>query len=482
MKKIYTVLSILLVTFILIGCSGKKEGVTIFVYGQTHERGIYQKIIEKFTEETGIKVDAQLVNADGYQSTLSASLGTKNAPDVFYVNPSDIGTLANNRVILDLIPYLEAEIEADGFDYNQFMEETLKYYKYDVSTKKRGEGDSLWAIPKDTSSYPLAYNRLIVNRAVENGRWELETKKGIWADREGGMPLPWEADPLEEGNTQIVYTWEEFTNACRALAFTEDNTTFFGTALLDTWAMHSWIWSAGGDWLSADGKTVTVNTPEFINGFTEFIELMDYRGVSQTREQMGIKPHYDRWMSGEVGFFNVGVWDVAAFESVSKDILDYGLMPTPRLNREEGSTWFTYVGTLGYAVSAKSQVPEDAVKLALYMSLSDESYIRMTERQTIQLPNSKEKIAEYIADDKIKPENKQIFLEVIENGHGKLHPTAQAYNSLWYDAFIDELSRVWKVTDNDTKGEMTPAEYAAYIQPKMQELLNYALEDEEAGF
>jgi len=482
MKKIFSFLSVSLVVFILFGCSSKKDGVTIFVYGQTHERGIYQKIIEKFTEDTGIKVNAQLVNADGYQNTLSASLGTKNAPDVFYVNPADIGTFANNRVILDLIPYLEAEKESDGFDYNQFMEETLKYYKYDTTTKKRGEGDALWAIPKDTSSYPMAYNRLIVNRAVENGRWEAETKKGIWANRDGGMPLPWEADPTEEGNKQIVYTWEEFTNASRALSFTEDNTTFFGTALLDTWAMHSWIWAAGGDWLSPDGKTVTVNTPEFINGFNEFIELMDYRGVSQTREQMGIKPHYDRWMSGEVGFFNVGVWDVAAFEGVSKDILDYGLMPTPRLNREEGNTWYTYVGTLGYAVSSRSQVPDDAVKLALYMSLSDESYIRMTERQTIQLPNSKDKMTEYINNENIKPENKHIFLEVIENGHGKLHPTAQAYNSLWYDAFIDELSRVWKVTDSDTKGEMTPAEYAAYIQPKMQTLLNYALEDEEAGF
>lgn len=481
MKKLFTTIFTLFLGIALVACAKPREGVTIFVYGQAHERGIYQRIIDSFVEETGIKVNAELVNADGYQNTLSASLGTKNTPDVFYVNPADIGSFANNGVILDLIPYLEAEKNNEGFDYNQFMEETLKYYKYDTETKKRGEGDALWAIPKDTSSYPMAYNRLIVNRAVENGRWEQETKKGIWANREGGMPLPWEADPTEEGNTQIVYTWEEFTNASKAMSFKEDNTTYFGTALLDTWAMHSWIWAAGGDWLSADGKKVTVDTPEFIKGFNEFIELMDYRGVSQTREQMGIKPHYDRWMSGEVGFFNVGVWDVAAFEGVSKDILDYGLMPTPRMDREEGNTWHTYVGTLGYAVSSKSEVPEDAVKLALYMSLSEESYVRMTERQTIQLPNSKDKMQEYIDNESIKPENKQIFLEAIEGGHGRLHPTAAAYNSLWYDAFIDELSRVWKVTDSDDQGEMTPAEYVKYIQPKMQELLDYALEDEADG-
>ncbi|NLB84943.1 MAG: carbohydrate ABC transporter substrate-binding protein, partial [Acholeplasmataceae bacterium] len=63
MKKIYSILFLLLTAILLVGCFNKKEGVTIFIHGQTHERGIYQKIIDKFTEETGIKVNAELVNA-----------------------------------------------------------------------------------------------------------------------------------------------------------------------------------------------------------------------------------------------------------------------------------------------------------------------------------------------------------------------------------------------------------------------------------
>jgi len=479
MRKILAFILIGISCLLFIGCGDKNSGLTIYIYGQTHERSIYQKIIDKFTEETGIIVDAQLVNADGYAQTLSASLGTKNAPDVFYANPTNIGAYANNDVILDLKPYLEAERQNGGLDYTNFLDGVLEYYKYDKETKRRGEGDAIWAIPKDISSYPLAYNRLIIEKAVENGRWVAETKKGNWANREQGMPYPWENDPRT--GEQIVYTWEEFTNACRATKFTEDGMDYFGTALLDTWAMHSWIWAASGDWLSADGKTVTVNTPEFIEGFTEFIDLMDNRGISQTREQMGIKPHYDRWMAGQVAFFNVGVWDVAAFESVSKDVLDYGLMPTPKKNDDPNSDWYTYIGTLGYAVSSRSDCPEDAIKLALYMSLSDESYMRMTKAQTIQLPNNKTKLTEYINDNNIPPENKRIFLDVIQNGHGKLHPTAVAYNSVWYDTFIAELNRVWKATDADLSGEMSPAEYCAYIQPKMQEQLDIALQDESEG-
>lgn len=463
---------------ILSGCtSGRTDGVTIFIYGQAHERSIYSRIIENFTEETGIKVNAELVNTDGYAETLTASLGTKNAPDVFYSNPASIGRYAMNGVVLDLKPYLEQEAEV-GLDYMNFLDGVVDYYRYDVNSKQRGEGDAIWAIPKDVSSYPLGYNRVIINLSVELGLWETHTKKGAWADREGGMPLPWENDPRTD--QQIVYTFEEFTNACYATKFTHEETEYFGTALIDTWAMHSWIWAAGGDWLSPDGTEVTVNTPEFIAGFTEFIDLLDNRGISQTREQMGIKPHYDRWMEGQIAFFNVGVWDVAAFEGVSKELLDYGLMPTPRKDNNS-QNWYSYIGTLGYTVSSRTVVPQEAVKLALYMSLSAESYNRMTKYQTIQLPNNKEVIDEYLADETIRPENKKVFLDVIQNGHGKLHPTAMAYNSLWYDAFIAELSRVWKVTDDDVSGEMSPAEYAVYIEPIMQAQLDIALADEQAG-
>ena len=470
---------LLAIPILLTGCNKTQDdSVTIFIYGQAHERSIYSRIISKFTEETDIKVNAELVNTDGYAETLTASLGTKNAPDVFYSNPAAIGRYALNRVVLDLKPYLDVEADEGGLDYKNFLDGVIDNYRYDVTARQRGAGEAIWAIPKDVSSYPLGYNRNIINLSVELGHWQTFTKKGAWATREGGMPLPWENDPRT--NKQIVYTFEEFTDACRATKFSHNDIDYFGTALIDTWAMHSWIWAAGGNWLSADGKTVTVNTPEFIAGFTEFIDLMDNRGVSQTREQMGIRPHYDRWMDGQVAFFNVGVWDVAAFEGVSKELLDYGLMPTPRKDNTTND-WFTYIGTLGYAVSSRTKVAQSAVKLALYMSLSLESYNRMTKYQTIQLPNDKTRLPEYLADETIKPENKSVFLEVVQSGHGKLHPSAMAYSGLWYDTFIAELSRVWKVTDADPGGEMTPAEYAAYIQPKMQQQLDIALADELAG-
>ncbi len=43
------------------------------------------------------------------------------------------------------------------------------------------------------------------------------------------------------------------------------------------------------------------------------------------------------------------------------------------------------------------------------------------------------------------------------------------------------INSVWILTDDDPSGEMSPAQYAAYVQPIMQAQLNIALADEAAG-
>ena len=85
MKRVFGLLLVFVTCFLFSGCGKGNDKLTIFVWGQAHERAIYERIIEKFTEETGIEVDAQLVNQDGYAETLSAALGPE-CSDIFYAN------------------------------------------------------------------------------------------------------------------------------------------------------------------------------------------------------------------------------------------------------------------------------------------------------------------------------------------------------------------------------------------------------------
>lgn len=471
MKKKFACLLTVAMAFILsfsifAGCSRKNsDEISIFIYGQSHELTIYKALINKFTEETGIKVNPSLVPSDGYDEKLTSSIGTKNCPDVFYADPGAIASYANNGLIAELDDLLVAEKESGGFDYNDYIDGVLDYYKYDVNTHTRGEGGKMYAVLKDVSSYPMCYNKVVVQKAVDTGHWPTD------------LPLPWEMTD-KDGNA-IAYTWDQFEAACEACYFTDNGKKYFGTGLIDTYAMHSWIWTAGGDYLTADKQSVSVDETNFITGLQRFIDLMDQKGVSPNRLEMSDNSYYNRWLAGEIAFFNCGVWDVSAFEGVAKTTLDYYLMPAPC--KDADSNWYSYIGTLGYAISSRCTAPEKALKLAMYMGLSDEAYERMSKRQVIQLPNNKNKVEEFLNDPTVKaPQNRQLFYEVISGGHGKTYPTAFTYDSTWYDKFVDGLSDCWK-SDDSTAAKMTVAAYCASIQSNMQSELNIGINNELQG-
>lgn len=467
-KKLISVVTALLAFVmsltVFAGCGSKKdEKITIFIYGQSHELTIYKTLINKFSEETGIEVEPLLVPSDNYADKLTATISTKNCPDVFYADPGAIAGYANNGLIAELDDLLEAEKAGGGYDYNDYIDGVLDYYKYDVNNHKRGTG-STYAVPKDVSSYPMCYNKVVVDKAVAAGRWPAD------------VPLPW--DMKDGDGNAVAYTWEQFEKACEACYFTADSKKYFGTGLIDTYAMHSWIWTADGDYLNENKDAVTVNEPKFIEGLQRFIDLMDKKGVSPNRLEMSDNSYYNRWLAGEIAFFNCGVWDVGAFEGVSKSTLDYYLMPAPR--KDEQSEWYSYIGTLGYAVSSRCKNPEAALKLAMYMGLSDESYERMSKRQVIQLPNSKKKVEEFLSDATVKaPANRKLFYDVI-NGHGKTYPTAFTYDGTWYNLFIDGLSDCWKSDDN-TAAKKSVAAYCESVQAGMQSELQNGIDNEKQG-
>lgn len=470
MKKKWICLLSAVVAFVLslsvfAGCGKKSNAVTIFIYGQSHELTIYKTLIQKFEEETGIEVEESLVPSDGYADKLTASIGTKNCPDVFYADPGAIAGYVNNDLIMPLDDLLEAEKTGGGFDYTDYIDGVLDYYKYDAETHTRGAGGKTYAVPKDVSSYPMCYNKVVVQKAIDQQRWPT------------AIPKPWEMVD-GEGNA-IAYTWEQFEEVCKACSFTDGNKKYFGTGLIDTFAMHSWVWTSGADYLSADKKSVTVNETAFVTGLQRFIDLMDQLGVSPNRLEMSDNSYYNRWLAGEIAFFNCGVWDVGAFEGVAKTTLDYYLMPAPR--KDETSNWYSYIGTLGYAISSRCKAPESALKLAMYMGLSEESYQRMSKRQVIQLPNSKKKVAEFLADTSVKaPANRKLFYDVIDGGHGKTYPTAFTYDATWYNLFIDGLSDCWKA-DDSTAAKKTVAQYCQSVQADMQAELQNGIDKEQQG-
>lgn len=174
---------------------------------------------------------------------------------------------------------------------------------------------------------------------------------------------------------------------------------------------------------------------------------------------------YQRWLRGQLGFFPVGPWDLAAFDQQIK--FEYDLIPWPAGSTGKPATW---VGSLGIGVSSMTKHPKEAVELALYLSADPEGQKALVD-QRVQLPNSVKVAEEWAKDPSIKPANKQEFLDII-NDYGRSFPTEYTYNGEWYDEFYRNLQPV-------LDGKMSAEEYVKKAKPKMQKLLDQAIEQEK---
>ena len=173
---------------------------------------------------------------------------------------------------------------------------------------------------------------------------------------------------------------------------------------------------------------------------------------------------YQRWMKGEMAFFPVGPWDMSTFEKLP---FDYDLLPFPAGSTGKSATW---IGSLGIGVSAKTKHPEEAAALVNYLTASKEGMQQLVDAK-VQIPNLLDMADEWAKDTSTKPANKQEFIDIVED-YGRALPGNYTYNAEWYDLFFTDIQPV-------LDGKITAADYVKQQQPKMQKLLDKAVEQEK---
>ena len=490
----------------------ESKSISITLNCEGDVQAAYELLIEEFEAVYQANVDARFVSdSDVYWQQIDSGISAKNAPDVFYSDPSRVRQFANKNGALPLDNYLNYELDIlEGrvvvdnnyphIDYRDILPESLDYYKYNRETCKLGEG-TIYGIPKDASGYAMGYNKNVINKAVSMGRWPEGLNKPwnyIGADGTVYQTLE-DARASNQTYKQVEYTWAEFVSACQACQFVDETNNgkkYYGTGLLDEWSMHSWIWTAGGDYISEDGTTMTITDPKFIEGLQEFVNLHLIYDACQPYEDSLSSSHYDKWKAGQVAFFSVGNWDIGAYDGIEKSILDYDVMPVPK--KDENSTWYTYRGTLGFTVNKRTKSPTLATRLALWLSASgkveDESivygsdsdlsdglasgsYHWLTKIKKIQLPNKTEDLTTYLQDDTLRPENKQVFADVVLGTNGKLFPAARTYNDEWWTIFYGSIGKIW--AGENAEPEMTVEQYVNYINQSCQDALTKSIRAEQ---
>lgn len=456
MKKAVALASavVMTATTLLTGCGSDdasetkdgKKNLSVFIFANDHESVVYKDMIKQFEEDhkdTIGKVDIQITTQEEYSKTLTGMMTAKKLPDVFYVGPESVEQFVENGYIENLQPILEEKgINTDGL----VAQEALNSYRY--NGEKTGEGD-LYALPKDASVFAYAYNK------------DLFDKEGI--------PYP---DP------ENPYTYDEFVEVCKK--FTKDTDgdgeiDQWGCGMANAFMMQQYIWSNGATYLTDDYKKVNVDTPEFKEAFQKYVDLTIKEKVTPTVEQDVALGVYQRWLAGQEAFYACGTWDVAAFMDKETFPFEWDLCGYPTLSTGKSMTW---LGTVGFCVSANSKNKEEATELVSYLCTDETGQKELsgvTGGQSIQLPNIKS-LAEgefltAVNDGTLKfPSNVNVFFNYL-NGtdkyEGRFQETTYTPNAEWHDIFLEGV-------DNVKNGTISVDDYIKEVAPKMQESLDEA--------
>lgn len=415
------------------GGSGDDDGtkkLTFMFRGGEDEKKAYEEVVATYEEATGVEVDIIVTTADEYSTKLKAAITGRQVPDVFYIAPGEVQGFANSGVVMDITEQVE---KSEIVDLNNIWQYGVDSYRYDGSVQGQG---AIYAMPKDVGPFAMGYNKTMFEEA--------------------GIPIP---DPDEP------YTFEEWLDVAKKLTKDTDGDgelDQWGTGLNINWSLQAFVWSNGGDWLSEDGKTVTVDTPEFAEALQFMADVEQKHKVTPSTAQAQTLDTYQRWMKGEIGFFPVGPWDVSTYNELD---FDYDLIPYPVGKTGEPATW---IGTLGIAASATTKHPEEAVDLLLYLT-ADPTGQKALVDANIQIPNLIDMAAEWAAEENAEPANRQEFLDIVLE-YGRALPANRTYNGEWYDELFTNIQPV-------IDGKKTAAEYVKEAQPKMQALLDQANAD-----
>ncbi len=452
MKKILSVLILLMVTF-LIGCGGTQttEPITnedgtisleFYGWGSAEEAIVFQTLVDEFMElNPNIVISYTNSSPETYMRVLQNRVN--NLPDVFYLPDTEFMLWADSGRLLNLSDYIEDDT------LNSIWPEAINRYKYDRGNQILGEGD-LYALPKDLGPFNLVYNKDLFD--------EINTALGL------NMDYPDQNNPM---------SWNEFTTMLEAMKYTKGSQEIFG---ITHYELNTAVYSNNADFFGNDIRTEGISSQNFIDALQFIADLHLVHDVMPSPDEQVSMNGFQRFSTGGALFSFMGPWDSKGFwENLS---FEYELIPTP-YGPADGAVGTTWVGSMGFAISAETQKAQAAYDFVKFLSVSETS-----QAMSYQLGQSIPNVVDMAQNDYINgvgmdgqnqylPFNKEIFVKTVEGTdliQGKARPNYYTYDSIWYDDLQAELEDVY--LGNETAAEFC-ARYSSILQEALDESYSY---------
>ncbi|MDE6274051.1 MAG: sugar ABC transporter substrate-binding protein [Clostridiales bacterium] len=422
-----------------VGCADQsgKEKITFMGWTNSTEKKAYKKAIAQFEELYNCKVDYNTVAVGEYRSKLNSTLSAdalngECSADVFYVPYGMLWNKAVSGHIENLQPYIDADTE---LDLNEFWDEP-GFYQYKLDGNQVGVGD-IYAFPKDVGPMALVYNK------------DLFAEYGLTAP---SLDHPWNWDDLFVEGKKV------------------DNRIGNPGAKRNAWLLSGYnleqaVWGNDASFLSEDRKTVTVDSPKFIESL-EFIRRLTVEGIKPNSTEIASLDGYTRWMNGQIGIFVAGPWDLAVYN----EDLDFEWDYFPLIAGPNG-TQATSTGYMGLAMSSRSEHKDLAYDFIKFLTTNEECQRTLYQAGQI-VPNIKSKAkGEFIDYYKDERPNVGEWINILERT-GHPFEYYMTPSDAWFTPFNNSVGNVFN-------GDVSAAEFCMNIKAQMQEQLDISYREME---
>lgn len=311
LKKVLAVILIAVMALSLVACgsNGKtskgKTKIRFATWDDAETLEFQQKMVDKFNAQSDtIEVIIESYG-DNYDTKITASMGSKDAPDVMYM-------WNYPKYAEGLLP-LDDLIKSEGTDYKANFYEALWNYN--------SINGVILGIPVGYTTHVVYYNKDLFDQA--------------------GIAYP-SAD----------WTWEDLRNAAEKLSNPAEKV--YGIAFPiqpDPYDYEMFAWSNGGAYVDAQGNAAGVLDSERTAAPFQFFQDMLKAGIAIGTDDYGS----ESFSTGKVGMFMNGAWSI---DKLQKAGLNFGVQVLPRFDKSIPSA--SILSSSGVAISKTTANKEAA--------------------------------------------------------------------------------------------------------------------------
>jgi multiple sugar transport system substrate-binding protein len=389
---------------------------------------------EQKNSQHGLKIDQQNVpSGQPFLDKLNALVAGGTPPDVAQIMPWDVPQFQSRKALLNLSTFMKR----DKYDLGDFFAAGFDQYRWTADGKPGGtSGADLWGTPRDFPTRALGFN---VDALQEVGAKPpaLAWSDGTW-NRQAFLDTAIKATKRGEGPNGVTrWGWH-------------------GHEGLQEWM--PWIFNAGGDFVSPDGRESRFDNPRTVEAFQFLADLQHRHKVTPAPQQRQSEGAMDQnFFNGRVAMMHFGPAQLGRYRQTIQGF-KWEVAVWPRVIPQgtavgSGSGWLGMTG---------GRDPESSWLLLQHL-LSPETQ-KMDAEAGSGVPVRRSTMEQVFLKQPAPPQNVKVFMD--NASVAKIVPQVPKWTEMM-DVVNKELPALWR-------GEKTAREVCAEIKRQVEPILKQA--------